>query len=130
MIQVCNNRSGEINPTKIRELVEGYIKKIKYYRKKENVSSNLTSNAVMSNSSNFTVANNSNSNNISSILASNVSSSSGGTNNIGSLLSAPMLPPLLSIGPGGGDGSNPPAPGALLNKASALAPLTTIKNKA
>ena len=36
MFQVCNNRSGEINPTKIRDLVEGYIKKVKYYKKKEN----------------------------------------------------------------------------------------------
>lgn len=32
--KVCHNRSGEINPTKIRGLVQGYIKKVKYYRKK------------------------------------------------------------------------------------------------
>jgi len=41
--QVCNNRSGEINPTKIRDLVEGYIKKVKYYRKKENSNGTTTS---------------------------------------------------------------------------------------
>lgn len=33
--QVCHNKSGEINPTKIRGLVQGYIKKVKYYRKKQ-----------------------------------------------------------------------------------------------
>lgn len=33
--KVCHNRSGEINPTKIRGLVQGYIKKVKYYRKKQ-----------------------------------------------------------------------------------------------
>ncbi|KAL7645785.1 UNVERIFIED_CONTAM: hypothetical protein RMT77_002681 [Armadillidium vulgare] len=32
--KVCHNKSGEINPNKIRSLVEGYIKKVKYYRKK------------------------------------------------------------------------------------------------
>ena len=35
MFQVCHNKTGEINPTKIRSLVEGYIKKIKYYHKKQ-----------------------------------------------------------------------------------------------
>nr|XP_027213980.1 uncharacterized protein LOC113807006 [Penaeus vannamei] len=34
-LQVCHNKSGEINPTKIRGLVQGYIKKVKYYRKKQ-----------------------------------------------------------------------------------------------
>jgi len=33
--KVCHTRSGEINPGKIRSLVEGYIKKVKYYRKKK-----------------------------------------------------------------------------------------------
>lgn len=32
---MCHNKSGEINPTKIRGLVQGYIKKVKYYRKKQ-----------------------------------------------------------------------------------------------
>lgn len=34
-LQVCHNKSGEINPIKIRDLVQGYIKKVKYYRKKQ-----------------------------------------------------------------------------------------------
>lgn len=34
-LQVCHNKSGEINPIKIRGLVQGYIKKVKYYRKKQ-----------------------------------------------------------------------------------------------
>lgn len=33
--KVCHNKSGEINPIKIRDLVQGYIKKVKYYRKKQ-----------------------------------------------------------------------------------------------
>ncbi|KAK7081264.1 Splicing factor, arginine serine-rich [Halocaridina rubra] len=34
--KVCHNKSGEINPTKIRGLVQGYIRKVKYYKKKQN----------------------------------------------------------------------------------------------
>lgn len=33
-MQVCHNKSGEINPVKIKALVEGYIRKVKYQRKK------------------------------------------------------------------------------------------------
>ncbi|XP_064480743.1 PHD and RING finger domain-containing protein 1-like isoform X2 [Ornithodoros turicata] len=32
--KICHNKSGEINPVKIRALVEGYVKKVKYHRKK------------------------------------------------------------------------------------------------
>ena len=33
--QICHNKAGEINPVKIKALVEGYVKKFKYHRKRE-----------------------------------------------------------------------------------------------
>ncbi|CAG0897493.1 unnamed protein product [Darwinula stevensoni] len=33
--KICHNKSGEINPMKIRMLVEGYVAKVKHQRKKE-----------------------------------------------------------------------------------------------
>ena len=33
-LQICHNKSGEINPVKVKTLVECYIKKIKHSRKK------------------------------------------------------------------------------------------------
>lgn len=32
--QICHNKSGEINPVKVKTLVDCYIKKIKHSRKK------------------------------------------------------------------------------------------------
>jgi len=33
--KICHNKAGEINPVKIKALVEGYVKKFKYHRKRE-----------------------------------------------------------------------------------------------
>jgi hypothetical protein len=32
--QICHNKSGEINPIKIQHLVEAYVKKFRYAKKK------------------------------------------------------------------------------------------------
>lgn len=32
--KICHNKTGEINPVKVKSLVEGYVKKVKYLRKK------------------------------------------------------------------------------------------------
>ena len=34
-LQICHNKSGEINPYKIKELVEAYVKKFRHSRKKD-----------------------------------------------------------------------------------------------
>jgi hypothetical protein len=33
-LQICHNKSGEINPIKISSLVEAYVKKYRYAKKK------------------------------------------------------------------------------------------------
>lgn len=33
-MQICHTKSGEINPIKIKEMVKGYVKKIRYHQKK------------------------------------------------------------------------------------------------
>lgn len=32
--KICHNKKGEINPMKIKAFVEGYVRKIKHYRKR------------------------------------------------------------------------------------------------
>lgn len=38
-MQICHNKSGEINPMKIQTLVEAYVKKIRYLKKKAAIAS-------------------------------------------------------------------------------------------
>lgn len=33
LFQICHNKSGEINPTKIKNLIEAYVKKIRHSKK-------------------------------------------------------------------------------------------------
>lgn len=33
LFQICHNKSGEINPSKIQKLVEAYVRKIKHNKK-------------------------------------------------------------------------------------------------
>ncbi|KAI5705765.1 hypothetical protein M8J75_001521 [Diaphorina citri] len=59
--KICHNKSGEINPNKIHQLIEAYVKKYRIMNKKNNGPSQSNSNAVNNTNSQH---NNVNSNNI------------------------------------------------------------------
>lgn len=134
VLQVCTNRSGEINPTKIRELVEGYIKKVKYYRKKENTHSSVPHSTTPTNSNKANnqggSADHGNSNSNSTNMPNSGGNSMGSINNNSGSSLLGSIPTLMN--PSGSGGDNPPPPSALLTggKAAGLLPLSTIENKA
>lgn len=33
LLQICHNKTGEINPTKIKNLIEAYVKKVRHSKK-------------------------------------------------------------------------------------------------